>query len=415
MSNYSSSNLKSNQENLVETRKENIYVKKIKFVPTIRHSLCVAYEKNQDDYFHPIVNFKSEFQATNKASSLKANNLNKDSQYKSSTSSVYTKNIDNTSMKLKKSKQFNPFDCSVSSISFSLSEMVKKKRSASVEEFPYSSMEADSLLSNQDYIEEPDSKQIKTQMNNSCFNEIEIRRLEPVKSKMVIDLDKDEKITRHPALVKKCLESKSYDLIREQNKDENLSNNNKRHTIYLDSFKAKTKINSYLNEKLIKRGESNLQSVTNVDRDLINFSEQKDRLFSNHLYQQNKPKSIKKMFTRQTRNRNVSPPPPIKISPNGLLSPPPHSSVKKQKPLTSLLNDQSNKYLNICYTNDPNEINELKFVKNEKKLNSNIYSTFQASKTFSNNKTFERNKNSVTYSFTKFSKIENNLSRAKAF
>ena len=121
------------------------------------------------------------------------------------------------------------------------------------------------------------------------------------------------------------------------------------------------------------------------------------------------------MFTRQTRNRNVSPPPPIKISPNGLLSPPPLSLVKKPRPFTFLLNDQSNKNLNICYTNDPNEINELKFVKIEKKLDPNIYSTFQASKNFSNNKIFERNKNSVTYSFKKFSKIENNLSRAKAF
>jgi hypothetical protein len=412
ISNYSSSNLKSNQEYLDENKKEHIYLKKIKFVPTIRHSLCVVREKNQDDYFHPIVNFEREFQVTNKSSSLKANNLNKDSQYKSSTSSIYTKNLDNTSMKLKKSKQFNPFDCSVSSISFSLSEIVKKKRSASVEEFPYSSMEAELLLLNQDYLEEPDTKQIKTQTSNNFISEIEINRLEPVKSNLVIELLKDEKILRHPALVKKCLESKSYDLIREQNKDENL---NKRHTIYLDSFKAKTKINSYLNQKLNKRGESNLQSVTNVDRDLINFSENKDRLFSNHIYQQNKPKSIKKMFTRQTRNRNVSPPPPIKISPNGLLSPPPLPLVKKTRPLRFLLNDQSNSNLNVCFTNDPNEINQLKCVKNENKLDSNIYSAIQANKNFSKNKIFERNQNSVTYSFTKFSKIENNLSRAKAF
>ena len=419
-----------NQGSFDEKKTRSLYLKKnqANFVPTNRHSMFILNEKNRQDYF---VNYKDCLEA--ELSRFNENTTYKDSQFKLSTSSIYNKNMNHTSTNLKKSK---PFETSISYLPFSLTDVIKTRRASLVEKISSTFKDYEKSFSSNENLK----GQVKPQMTIKKSNDIEVKfstinKKEPIVSNRRFSVLKDEHIARHPALVKKCLESKSCDLIREQLKLENnekcnIQEKNKRHTIYLD-YLDKTKNNTHQKLNIFKRDptdQKNLQNKLTVEKDLIDFGEtDENRISFNHLYQQNKlnkgSKTISKFLTRQLQSRRSSPPPPIEISPTGLIPPP--QPVKKREFSVSLKNnsmldtDKENKKIEVkcnenaackIYSKNNRNQNPCKFSKNE----SIFYSTVLANKNTLNKNLFGGSRGNVTDSFKIISKFENNTNRAKA-
>ncbi len=387
--------------------------------------MFILNEKNRQDYF---VKYKDCLEAENRLSRSNENTPYKDSQFKLSTSSIYSKNINHTSTNLKKSK---PFETSISYLPFSLTDVIKTRRASLVEKISSTFKDYEKPLSINDNLKGQVTSQMTIKKSNDIEDEFSIfSKKEPIVRNRRFSVLKDEHIARHPALVKKCLESKSCDLIREQLKLESNQKCNKPHTIYLD-YLDKTKNNTHQRLNIFKRGpadQTNLQNKTAVDKDLIDFGDDdENRISFNHLYQQNKlnkgSKTISKFLTRQIQSRRSSPPPPIEISPTGLIPPP--QPVKKREFSVSLKNnsildtDKENKKIEVkfnenfaykMYSKNNGNQNSCTFSKNE----SIFYSTAQANKNYLNKNLSGGSRSNVTDSFKIISKIENNTNRAKA-
>ena len=137
----------------------------------------------------------------------------------------------------------------------------------------------------------------------------------------------DEKIIRHPALVKQNLKSKSYDLINDLDRVEVSTHKSEAK----QSFRFKKNSKHQMKSSLLMQNDDFISSKTaQIQMNRIYWNST-DNLSSNHLKKsatkQNKYFSKKYVPGRGGRGAASSPPPPICISANGLLNPPP--STKK--------------------------------------------------------------------------------------
>ena len=168
-------------------------------------------------------------------------------------------------------------------------------------------------------LNEPLSNSFKSQMDTNVRH--------PLKDTSNID----EKIIRHPALVKQNLKSKSYDLINDLDRAEAPTHKSEAK----QAFRFKKNSTHQTKSSLPMQDEDFINSTTartEVNRIYWNSI---DNLSSNHLKKSATKQMHAKCFAKKYvpgrggggRGAASSPPPPICISANGLLNPPP--STKK--------------------------------------------------------------------------------------
>ena len=135
----------------------------------------------------------------------------------------------------------------------------------------------------------------------------------------------DEKITRHPALVKQNLKSKSYDIFETFNSEKSFSKSSEEKNFSKPKYRKNSKLaNVY---RPINNEECEVKSISSNSNTSNNSLNDPNRLkvatVNNY--------KMRKMSTHKSLTRSVayakcrskSPPPPISLSPNGLLAPPP--------------------------------------------------------------------------------------------
>ena len=192
----------------------------------------------------------------------------------------------------------------------------------------------------------------------------------------------DEKITRHPALVRKTLKtSKSYDDIL-INTDIYVNNQNKSIVVYKkpnqddsELIDEATRLNTFLNGKN-QVIDNNYKHVRIVENDNIIKSNNSSnlRLYEKHAtklfrkevnskFSSNGVTSVK-CLAKKNPKRSTSPPPSMykPISPNGLISPPPTTTSSHSTTLSSCSSTSKYRYQKQQHSNKIDAFNNLQIV-----------------------------------------------------
>lgn len=234
-----------------------------------------------------------------------------------------------------KKESESPVNSSMSSLSSSLSNYInnKKKRltKSTSFNFAFENIDDEKLIDDKNEIEQTNSNDSAAIFASEDFN-YDYKSKHETKSQDYAESNRrnyviDEKILRHPALVKQNLKSRSVDLF--ESEESNLENNLKKQTPTKTKYRKNSKLIHNTNQKQTNQDEVSPQENKRISTLSTMSNENKLKIATVNNYK------IKKLTTQKpTNNRQIvyskcykrqsrSPPPPISLSPTGLLAPPP--------------------------------------------------------------------------------------------